>query len=138
MNFDVDSRIAASAFFLGDWPLSRIYLKNEAHFPWMILVPREAGVQEIYQLSEVSRQQLMKELAALSKMMVDVFNPDKLNVGALGNIVPQLHLHVVARYKNDLLWPHGVWQPHVETLPYPDARLIELLPILKQKISLFT
>lgn len=138
MNFEVDNRIQANNFFLGDWPLSCVYLKNEAHFPWMILVPRQLNVQEIHELSVGNREQLMRELSALSMLIQDVFSPDKLNVGALGNIVPQLHLHVVARYKNDLLWPHGVWQPHVETLPYPDARLIELLPILKQKISLFT
>lgn len=137
MNFDVDSRIVASAFFLGDWPLSRIYLKNEAHFPWMILVPREAGVQEIYQLSEVGRQQLMKEIAALSKIMVSVFNPDKLNVGALGNIVSQLHIHVVARFKTDTLWPHGIWQPNMDAHPYPVERVVELIPLLEKKVRAF-
>ena len=137
MNFEVDSRIEASAFFLGDWPLSRIYLKNEANFPWMILVPRQAGIQEIYELSEASRQQLMKELAALSEMMVAVFNPDKLNVGALGNIVSQLHIHVVARFKADTLWPHGIWQPNVDAHPYPVERVVELIPLLEKKVRAF-
>ena len=137
MNFEVDHRIEAGAFFLGDWPLSRIYLKNEAHFPWMILVPRETLVQEIYQLSEWSRHRLMKELTALSQIMADIFNPDKLNIGALGNIVSQLHLHVVARFKTDKLWPHGIWQPNVVSEPYSVERASELMGILEKKIQAF-
>ena len=137
MNFEVDSRIDSSAFFLGDWPLSRVYLKNVVQFPWMILVPRVPNVQEIYQLSVVDNQQLMIEIVALSQIVEEVFNPDKLNIGALGNIVSQLHLHVVARFQCDPLWPNGIWQPNVETLPYPVDSAAALILLLEKKIRAF-
>ena len=135
MNFEVDRRIQTSAFFLGDWPLCCVYLKNEANFPWIILVPRVANVQEIHQLPDTNHSQLMREVVALSKIMQDVFNPDKLNIGALGNIVSQLHLHVVGRFKTDILWPHGIWQPNITAVPYPTENVSILIQRLVNKIG---
>lgn len=134
MNFEVDQRIQTSAFFLGEWRLCSVYLKNESTFPWMILVPREDNVQEIHQLSETNHLQLMHEVVALSRIMQDIFKPDKLNIGALGNIVTQLHVHVVARFKTDTLWPHGIWQPNIEPVPYPSESISVLTQILAKQI----
>ena len=106
----IDKRIVSSCFELGDWPLSRVFLKDAVDYPWFILVPRVENIQELYQLSGSIRHQLMDEVSALSTKVQDYFKPDKLNVGTLGNIVSQLHCHVVARFSNDKLWPHGVWQ----------------------------
>ena len=136
LSFEVDSRIHASSFWLGDWPLSRVYLKNDANFPWVILVPRVEKVQEIHQLVEADRQQLMNEITMLSNVMSHFFKPDKLNVGALGNIVPQLHIHIVARFKTDTLWPHGVWQFGVNATPYQTKALAELIQMLGNALVL--
>jgi diadenosine tetraphosphate (Ap4A) HIT family hydrolase len=134
MQFEVDSRIHASCVWLGDWSLSGVYLKNEANFPWLILVPRVANVQEIYQLSELNRYTLMDEVVRLSAVMQDFFKPDKLNVGALGNIVSQLHVHIVARFQTDKLWPDGIWQPNLTTAPYSAEHLADLMFELGKKI----
>lgn len=136
MVFTVDSRIETSSLWLTDWSLSSLYFKKDANFPWVILVPREENVQEIYQLSQVKRQLLIEEIAALSKIMEEYFKPDKLNVGALGNIVSQLHIHVVARFKEDKAWPHSIWQPELATTAYADEVLKELILTLRERLIL--
>jgi len=135
MQFEVDDRIHTSAFWLGDWPLSAVYLKNHADFRWLILVPRIANAQEIYQLSIIERHLLMDEMVALSAMMEALFKPDKINMGALGNMVSQLHVHVVARFKTDVLWPHGIWQPDLIANPYDAEEANGLVKILRKKIE---
>ncbi len=134
MQFEVDSRILTSSFWLAEWSLSSVYLKNDANFPWLILVPREENIQEIYQLSEAKRHALMDEIAALSRIMENFFKPDKLNVGALGNIVAQLHVHVVARFKTDKMWPDGIWQPKLKAVPYGEGKLADLVSALRKEI----
>jgi diadenosine tetraphosphate (Ap4A) HIT family hydrolase len=134
-NFVVDKRIQDSSFLLGEWPLSSLYLKNDADFPWVILVPRESHVEEIFQLSKTNQNQLIAEITAISQLMKTYFKPDKLNVGALGNIVAQLHVHVVARYKTDKMWPHGVWQPNSQATAYNPAILDNLLKALSSEIA---
>lgn len=121
--FTIDSRITSSCFELGDWPLSRVYLKNEATYPWFILVPRQPDIHEIYQLTKADRSVLIEEVNQLSLLVQRLFQPAKLNVGSLGNIVSQLHIHVIGRTKDDLLWPQGVWQSALQTTPYSEDYL---------------
>lgn len=121
--FHVDERISSTCIDLMDGPLSQVFLKNEAHIPWLILVPRVTNVQEMYQLSTENRALLMEEIAFFSKIMNDYFKADKLNVGALGNMVTQLHIHIVARFKNDIAWPYSIWQANLETKTYPAEEL---------------
>ncbi|HHF7346340.1 TPA: HIT family protein [Legionella feeleii] len=135
MGFVTDERIQASSIWLDDLSLSRVYLKNEADFPWFILVPREENIQEIYQLSPTKRQLLIEEIAQISNLVNTHFKPDKLNVGALGNIVSQLHIHVVARFNGDKAWPHGIWQSGMTATPYSNEVLQELIPSLRAKIA---
>jgi len=134
MQFVVDNRIHSSSFLLGRWALSDVYLKNDASFPWFILVPREVNVQEIYQLSVAQRHVLMDEIATLSVIVEDYFKPEKLNIGALGNIVSQLHIHVVGRFKTDKAWPQGIWQPDLTVVPYSAKQGTDLVQILSKKI----
>lgn len=134
MVFITDHRIERSSVWLADWELSRVYFKNEAHFPWIILVPREENIQEIYQLSSTQRQILTEEIAAISQLVQEYFQPEKLNVGALGNIVSQLHIHIVARYKQDIAWPHSIWQPNLPGSPYQEERLAEHVKALKARL----
>jgi diadenosine tetraphosphate (Ap4A) HIT family hydrolase len=94
---------------LGDLPLSRVVVINDANFPWLLLVPRRPGVIELIDLDDVERAQLMTEIALVSRALKEVTECDKLNVAALGNVVPQLHVHVVARRKTDKAWPKPVW-----------------------------
>ncbi len=126
-NFLLDERLALSSLFLANWPLSSILLKNTRHYPWLILVPRRNNVSEINQLSKADRYALMDEIAGLSTIIEHYFKPAKLNLGSLGNIVSQLHVHLVARFTEDVSWPFGVWQkngptdePYSSSSPIPD------------------
>ncbi|VEG90074.1 HIT family protein [Legionella spiritensis] len=110
MSFIVDPRIVSTCIELGDWSLSRVFLKNNADYPWLILVPRVDNIQDLDQLPQELQHTLMDEISRLSTLVRDYFTPDKINVATLGNIVSQLHVHVVARFTNDRLWPHGIWQ----------------------------
>ena len=132
--FCIDERIQSTSFLLGDWPLSRVFLKNEDSYPWFILVPRRENIQEIHQLVKEERQILMEEINQLSLIVKDNFKTDKLNIGALGNVVSQLHIHVIARNKKDTLWPQGLWQSSMNSTPYEEQRLNKLLPDLQELI----
>jgi diadenosine tetraphosphate (Ap4A) HIT family hydrolase len=94
--------------FVCDLGLSRLLAMNDANFPWLILVPRRAGLSEIIDLGP-EQSMLMSELSLVSHALKDETRCDKLNVAAIGNVVPQLHVHIVARRKDDALWPKPVW-----------------------------
>jgi diadenosine tetraphosphate (Ap4A) HIT family hydrolase len=89
--------------------LCRVLLMKDRRFPWLLLVPERKSVREIHELSAADRQILIEEVAQASQVLSRLFHPDKLNVGALGNIVPQLHIHLVARTTTDPAWPGPVW-----------------------------
>jgi diadenosine tetraphosphate (Ap4A) HIT family hydrolase len=127
MMFEVDSRIASSSILIQEDRLSNVYLKNTQAFPWLVLVPRIENVQEIFELSSAQQQLLMQEISDWSRCLKELFQPKKLNIGALGNIVSQLHLHIVARFEHDSLWPHSIWQAGLETIAYPPERLQSIL-----------
>jgi diadenosine tetraphosphate (Ap4A) HIT family hydrolase len=101
-------QLANDVGLVGDLALSRVLAINAADFPWLILVPRRAGVTEIIDLGDDAAT-LMSEIARVSRVLKAVTTCDKLNVAAIGNVVPQLHVHIVARWKTDRLWPKPVW-----------------------------
>jgi len=107
--FTLNPRLAADTIPLGTLALSQVLLMNDARFPWLILVPARAGLREIHDLDEAGRATLIEEVAAASRTLADLYGPDKMNVGAIGNIVDQLHVHVVARRAGDDAWPGPVW-----------------------------
>jgi len=109
MTFTLDSRLAADSIVLGDMLLSRVLLMNDARFPWLILVPRRPNLREFLDLAATERAILMEEIAKVSSALKDVTQAEKLNVAALGNMVPQLHVHVIARFAGDPAWPNPVW-----------------------------
>merc|ERR1712202_78260 len=100
--FELDPQSAADTVVLGKFPLSLLLLSKDANFPWCILVPRRKGIREVHHLSEEDRVQLTRESCHLAEVMADLFVPDKMNVAALGNMVPQLHVHHIARFKTDV------------------------------------
>lgn len=102
-------RLAADTVAVGDFGLSRLLLSNDANYPWLILVPRRAGIREIHELDEADQLQLLRESMLLSRALMSAFAPTKLNIAALGNMVPQLHIHHIARYETDPAWPAPVW-----------------------------
>ena len=109
MSFALDPRLAADALPIGDLTLSRALLMNAARYPWLILVPRREDLSEIVELAAQDRAVLMDEIAAASAFLRALPRVDKLNVGALGNIVKQLHVHVLGRAVGDPAWPGPVW-----------------------------
>lgn len=136
MIFKIDERIGSSSIILEEWPLSQVLLKNNAHYPWLILVPRWENVCELEMLPRAQRTQLMDEISELSSIMRAFFKPDKLNIASLGNIVEQLHVHIVARFNNDRLWPHGIWQEALTSQTYEEDVLNHLIQGLKTKLKL--
>ncbi len=106
---ELHPRLAGDCLLLGQMPLSRLLLMNDSRYPWFILVPDREGISEIHELAWDDQQQLLTESMTLSRAMSAAFRPDKLNIAALGNVVPQLHVHHVARYRNDPVWPAPVW-----------------------------
>jgi diadenosine tetraphosphate (Ap4A) HIT family hydrolase len=107
--FELDPRLAGDTAFIADWRLCRLLLMDDVRFPWLILVPRRTGAVELDDLDEGDRVQLMHEIQRATQALRGVVECEKLNVGALGNIVRQLHVHVVARRQDDAAWPGPVW-----------------------------
>lgn len=108
-DFSLDSRLAADTLVVGELQLSRVLLMNDARFPWVILVPRRASPREMIDLDRRDRAMLYREIEAVSDVMQRLFHPTKLNIAALGNVVAQFHVHVIARYETDAAWPKPVW-----------------------------
>jgi diadenosine tetraphosphate (Ap4A) HIT family hydrolase len=125
MLFSLAPELARDCIELADWPLCKVLLMNDSQYPWFILVPRQAELREIIDLSEELQIVFLQESAKLSKLIQHVFTPDKLNVAALGNMVPQLHIHHIARFKSDPAWPAPVWGK-LPAIPYTDEQIKQL------------
>jgi diadenosine tetraphosphate (Ap4A) HIT family hydrolase len=105
----LDPQLARDTFMVGELPLARVLAMNDANYPWLILVPRHPGAVEIIDLDGRQQEQLLYEITMLSQVLKDVTQCDKLNIAAIGNVVSQLHIHIVARRKGDAAWPKPVW-----------------------------
>ncbi|MDB6060552.1 MAG: hypothetical protein JWM78_655 [Verrucomicrobiaceae bacterium] len=129
--FELHTQLIKDSVMVGDLSLSRVLLCNDSQYPWLILVPRRADVVELFQLSRIDQQQLLDEISAVSAALAGHFRADKMNVAALGNVVPQLHVHIIARFKEDAAWPRPVWgvQPAVA---YADETLQQRMTELEQ------
>ena len=107
--FELDARLQNDTLTLGAFPLSMVLLSKDANYPWCILAPQRDNIREIHQLNSSDQQQLLKESCCLAQTMEGLFHPIKMNVAALGNIVPQLHLRHIARVEEDAAWPKPIW-----------------------------
>src|SRR4051812_19541718 len=107
--FSLDPRLEADTIPIGELALSSALLLNDARFPWIVLVPRRADATEVTDLSDEDAQVLMNEIRVAARVMLALAKPDKVNVAALGNVVPQLHIHVIGRFRSDPAWPAPVW-----------------------------
>jgi diadenosine tetraphosphate (Ap4A) HIT family hydrolase len=134
MPFTLHPTLARDTVEVARLPLCRVLLMKDRRFPWLILVPERASVREIHELPAGDRGTLIEEIAWAGEALARLFQPDKLNVGALGNVVPQLHVHVVARSAADPAWPGPVWGSGA-AIPYPDDELEELRELLRSAFS---
>jgi diadenosine tetraphosphate (Ap4A) HIT family hydrolase len=126
-------QLARDTIAIGDLALSRVLVVNDANWPWLLLVPRRPGASEIIDLDEVERAQLMTEIARVARALKEVTACDKLNVAALGNVVPQLHVHVIARRSGDAGWPKPIWGA-APPLPHDPHELDRFVTAIKRKV----
>ena len=121
MSFQLHPQLKRDSIEIGRMTLSRLLLINDSQYPWFVLVPERIGVTEIYQLSEKDQQQLQRESSLLAKTLAEIYSADKMNIAAIGNLVPQLHIHHIVRYKNDIAWPAPVWGKY-DAVPYTEQQ----------------
>lgn len=132
--FKLHPQLALDTVFITDWKLSQVLLMNNRVFPWLVLVPRLPDLREIHDLCLEDRKLLMEEINRASQAMEQGFKADKINVAAIGNIVPQLHVHVVSRQQVDPAWPHPVWGSSYRE-PYEVQQKADQVHYLKTLLS---
>jgi diadenosine tetraphosphate (Ap4A) HIT family hydrolase len=130
-------QLARDTIAIGDLALSRLLVVNDANWPWLLLVPRRAGASEIIDLDEVERAQLMTEIARVARALKEVTACGKLNVAALGNVVAQLHVHVIARRSGDAGWPKPIWGA-APPLAHDAGELERFVNAIKRKVWVAT
>jgi diadenosine tetraphosphate (Ap4A) HIT family hydrolase len=135
MSFKLDDRLARDTFVVSDLTLCRVLLMNDARWPWLILAPRREGLVEFTDLDPPDQTQLIDEAGRAARFLKSQARVDKINVGALGNIVRQLHLHVVARVIGDQGWPRPVWG-YGTAVPYDDKTARSLIAVAQQNLGL--
>ncbi len=135
VGWSLDPQLERDTVEVGDLPLSRVLLINDANYPWVLLVPRRRGIIEIDELDGIEQSQLMSEIMQASRSLKTVSGCDKINIAALGNVVPQLHVHVIARSRSDAAWPKPVWGA-VPPRDYDSTTLDALLALLRQRLLL--
>lgn len=129
-SFALHEILARDSIPVARWALSRVLLMNDANYPWLVLVPERPGMRDLHDLLPNDLATLMDEVVRASRALQSLFKPDKLNVAALGNMVPQLHVHVIARFNNDRAWPKPVWGV-VPAKPYDENAADELISDLR-------
>jgi len=135
--FTLHSQLAADTIELGDLPVSKVLLMDDSQYPWLILVPRRHQIQELYQLEKADAEQVQLESLIVSELMMQHFDGDKLNVATLGNLVPQLHIHHIVRFRNDAAWPKPVWG-EVKPIVYETSNLDSVASSLRALFSSHT
>lgn len=120
MSFELHPRLAEDTLEVGELPLCRVLLMNDLTYPWCILVPQRTATREIHHLAAADQLQLLQEISGVAAAMESAFKADKMNIAALGNVVPQLHVHIIARFEADPVWPAPVWGK-LPPRPYPLA-----------------
>lgn len=137
--FQLHPQLAKDCLVIGRYELCQLLLMNDRHYPWFILVPERENISEIYQLDSAEQVQLWRESAHLSESLAVIFAADKMNIAALGNVVPQLHIHHIVRYQTDLAWPAPVWGK-LAAKAYSDNELqalfTKLAPTLGEQLHL--
>lgn len=132
--FMLDPQLAKDCVDMGRLELCRLLLMNDSNYPWFILVPEREEVREIHELADADRRQLWEESTWLARALARGFTPHKLNIAALGNQVPQLHVHHIVRYRHDAAWPNPVWG-RVPAKPYYSAEIDKLRKLVRDLLD---
>lgn len=133
-DFRLHPKLAADTIEVGDLDLCRILLMNDSRYPWLILVPRRADIREAYELSEAEQGLLWQEVTRVGQKLMQLLGGHKLNIAALGNMVPQLHVHVIVRQEDDPAWPAPVWG-HSDAVPHTPEQLGNRLAMIRQALA---
>jgi diadenosine tetraphosphate (Ap4A) HIT family hydrolase len=134
MSFAIDPRLVADTHAIAELVLCDLLLMDDARFPWLILVPRIAGARELIDLDEGDQRTLLGEVCRVGRALEEIVRPDKLNIAALGNAVPQLHVHIIARFTTDAAWPQPVWG-RGERIAYPEAQRLARIEALRAVLA---
>lgn len=132
--FKLHPQLEKDCISLGQFELCTLLLMNDSSYPWFILVPEREGLSELYDLSDEDQALYVKESNYLSQILKHYFHADKINIAALGNMVPQLHIHHIARYKEDRAWPLPVWG-QFEAVKYTDDQLDKVLDVVTKAMT---
>lgn len=131
--FQLHERLALDCLFVGRFQLCQLLMMNDSQFPWFILVPERVGITEIYQLPKPDQLILMQESSYLAENLAKLYQADKMNVAAIGNMVPQLHIHHIVRYQTDKAWPAPIWGKF-SAIPYTNEQLAEQITKIKAQL----
>jgi diadenosine tetraphosphate (Ap4A) HIT family hydrolase len=134
-DWSLHPQLSQDTIDIGDLPLCRVLVIKDANYPWLLLVPRREGAVEIIDLDEIAQAQLTTEVSRVARVLKEITKCDKLNIAALGNVVPQLHVHIIARRKNDAAWPRPVWGV-APPLAHDAAEVQSFISALRRKIWL--
>jgi len=135
MTFQLHPRLEQDCIAIGRFELCRLLMMNDSQYPWFVLVPERANLQEIYQLSKAERELLTEESSYLAENLAALYKADKMNIAAIGNMVPQLHIHHIVRYRADKAWPAPVWGKF-DAVPYSERQIEENLARIKNQLNL--
>jgi diadenosine tetraphosphate (Ap4A) HIT family hydrolase len=133
--FTLEKRLAEDSFLIEDLALSKLLLLNNMTYPWVILVPRKIKLVEIIDLNKQDRLILMEEISFISNIMKELFAPYKLNIASFGNILRQLHIHIIARYEDDPTWPNPVWVDNTKNKLYDLETKNQIINKIKDRIK---
>jgi len=135
MSIQLHPRLAEDCISIGQFELCRLLMMNDSQYPWFILVPERPELQEIYQLNKAERALLTEESSYLAESLAKLYKADKMNIAAIGNLVPQLHIHHVVRYQIDKAWPAPVWGKFA-AVPYNEQQIIDNIDRLKDCLKM--
>ncbi|MCF7964558.1 MAG: HIT domain-containing protein [Methylobacter tundripaludum] len=133
MTFQLHPRLEQDCIAIGRFELCRLLMMNDSRYPWFILVPERADLQEIYQLSKVERELLTEESSYLAENLAVLYKADKMNIAAIGNMVPQLHIHHIVRYRTDKAWPAPVWGKFA-AVPYTESQIADNVTLIRDQL----
>lgn len=133
--FTLDLQLQKDTIAIASLPLCELLLMNDANYPWLILVPRREGMRELIDLSSEDQLQYLQESNAVARLLQTQFSAEKLNIAALGNVVSQLHIHHVARFKHDAVWPKPVWGA-MPAVAYPEDKLAEVIELIYHSLAM--
>jgi diadenosine tetraphosphate (Ap4A) HIT family hydrolase len=133
--FELHPRLKQDCISIGRFDLCLLLMMNDSQFPWFILVPEKAGIKEIYQLAKPDQHTLLDESSYLAENLAAYYNADKMNIAAIGNLVPQLHIHHIVRYQSDKAWPDPVWGK-LAAIPYTPQQIADNVTRIKERLRL--